>query len=71
MISSFHSTAPGSFTRVAPMCWPACQSPTAAPPGSSTKAIRPASITSKAGMAIWPPAAATLATASSTESTAM
>jgi len=69
-MSSFQMTVPGSFTRVAPMCWLACHSATAAPAGSSTNAIRPASMTSNGAIATLPPAASTLATASSTESTA-
>ena len=69
-MSSFQVTAPGSLTRVAPMCWLACHSATGAPDGSMTKDIRPASITSKGAIAILPPAAATLAAAASTESTA-
>ena len=52
------------------MCWPACHSATGAPDGSMTKDIRPASMTSNGAIATLPPAASTLAVASSTESTA-
>ena len=70
MISSFQITVPGSFTSLDPMCWPACQNATAAPLGSRTKAIRPASITSNGSIATVPPAGPTLAAVSSAESTA-
>ena len=63
-------TAPGSFTSVAPMCLLACHSATAAPDGSMTNAIRPASMTSNGAIATCRPAASTWAVASSTESTA-
>src|SRR2546429_7702400 len=52
------------------MCWLACHSATGAPDGSMTKDIRPASMTSNGAIATLPPAASTLAVASSTESTA-
>ena len=61
-------TVPGSFTSVAPMCWLACHSATAAPAGSSTNAIRPASMTSNGAIATVPPAVSALATESATES---
>jgi hypothetical protein len=69
-MSSFQVRVPGSFTRVAPMCLFACHRATAAPDGSSTKAIRPASVTSNGAIPTWPPAASALAVASSAESTA-
>ena len=69
-MSSFQMTAPGSFTSVAPMCWLACHSATAAPAGSRTNAIRPASITSNGAIATLPPAASTRPAASSAESMA-
>ena len=70
MTSSFQLSVPGSFTRVAPMCWPACHSATGAPDGSMTKDIRPAPTMSNGAIATLPPAASTLAVASSAESTA-
>ena len=70
VMSSFQLIVPGSFTSVAPMCWSACHSATGAPDGSMTNDIRPASMTSNGAIATLPPAASTLAVASSTESTA-
>ena len=71
LMFSFQTIEPGSLARRAPMCWPACQMPKTAPPGSAAIAIRPASMTSIGSIISDPPAALTLAAVSSALSVAM
>ena len=65
MWSSFQVRLPGSLTRVAPIDWFGCQTQSAAPVGSSRRAILPASITLKGSSITVPPSSFARAAASS------
>ena len=62
---------PCSLTTFAPLCSFACQTQNAAPSGSVSTAIRPASMTSKGSIATPPPASRAFAAVSSALSTQM
>jgi hypothetical protein len=62
-VFTFHQViAPGSSTTPAPMCWSACQTPTAAPPGSAIMASRPDGPRVVGAISTCPPAAAARST---------
>ena len=61
--------APGSLTISAPPCSPSCQSPSTAPSGSATIAIRPPSRLSNGSRDTLPPARSTRSAAAAASST--
>jgi hypothetical protein len=65
VFTSHQVIAPGSWTTPAPRCSPACQTPTAAPPGSATRARRPEGPRVVGSSRTCPPAAAALVVTSS------
>ncbi len=70
MFTSHQVIAPGSSTTPAPMCWSACHTPMAAPPGSATMARVPDGPRVAGAISTCPPAAAAFATTSSALSVA-